>query len=632
MTQTEQSATVIAVTAASTLPPTPTAPTPVNDSVSRMTSKGNIANIPPHSYCTSYSGLPERLTSDDSSPLYSDAVLRELLEASRTPLARCPVTNITITTPLHAEAWARRLAATHYPSPAAAVTLVKCLRLGVDLGFRGDRTCTQIGPNLSSANDHPTAIADDLAKETEIGRRRGPYSQPPFTFFYSNPLGVVFKKGKSKPRVIHHLSWPRSSSAGHSVNASTVEFEVKLDAFDKSVQAVRQLGNGCFLSKIDVDSAYRNIPVRPADWPLLGMQWDNKYYFDIVVQFGLASATAIFEWYSSAAQHIAQRSLAIQYLVHYVDDFMLIMHDHDAAKLKLQQLLALFAELGIPISMKKLEGPVTSIVFLGILFDTVAMTIRLDDERLAAIHSELAAWNERVSASREELQSLIGILSFAAKVVAPGRTFLRRMIDHLKTIPNHADSTAPFPLSSDFQKDLQWWRQFLTRWNGVSVVPDVDWSPAHTLAIYTDACVAGYGALFGPHWFACQWTEQEEELAARDKRDSMPFKELYALAKAAVTWGPQWKGRKILFHCDCQPNVDAWRRGDSSKPAISNLIRTLLFIAATHEFNMNIIHIPGVKNVYADMLSRGQVQRFLDSHAQHDPSPTIPLPLPTQTW
>jgi hypothetical protein len=234
-------------------------------------------------------------------------------------------------------------------------------------------------------------------------------------------------------------------------------------------------------------------------------------------------------------------------------------------------------------------------------------------------------------ASREELQSLIGILSFAAKVVAPGRTFLRRMIDHLKTIPNHADSSTPFPLSSDFLKDLQWWRQFLTRWNGVSVVPGVDWSPAHTLAIYTDASVAGYGALFGPHWFACQWTEQEEELAARDKRDSMPFKELYALANAAATWGPQWKGRKILFHCDCQPNVDAWRRGDSSKPAISNLIRTLLFIAATHEFNMNIIHIPGVKNVYADMLSRGQVQRFLDSHPQHDPSPTIPL-LPTQTW
>ena len=94
----------------------------------------------------------------------------------------------------------------------------------------------------------------------------------------------------------------------------------------------------------------------------------------------------------------------------------------------------------------------------------------------------------------------------------------------------------------------------------------------------------------------------------------------------------QWQGRKILFHTDCQPNVDAWRKGDSRKPQISHLIRTLLFLAATHNFNMNMIHIPGVDNVFADLLSRGQVQRFLESTDQHDRSPTIPLPLPIQTW
>jgi hypothetical protein len=47
---------------------------------------------------------------------------------------------------------------------------------------------------------------------------------------------------------------------------------------------------------------------------------------------------------------------------------------------------------------------------------------------------------------------------------------------------------------------------------------------------------------------------------------------------------------------------------------------------------MNIVHIPGVDNVCADLLSRGQVKRFLACPGQHDPSPTIPLPLPIQTW
>ena len=48
---------------------------------------------------------------------------------------------------------------------------------------------------------------------------------------------------------------------------------------------------------------------------------------------------------------------------------------------------------------------------------------------------------------------------------------------------------------------------------------------------------SGYGALFGNSWFACTWTVEEEQQAARDKRDSMPFKELYALTLAATTWG-----------------------------------------------------------------------------------------------
>jgi len=468
--------------------------------------------------------------------------------------------------------------------------------------------------------------------ETNNGRRKGPYKTTPFySFFYSNPLGVVFKKGKSKPRVIHHLSWPRSR-ANASVNASITDFPVKLDAFDRALKIVRELGSGGLMSKIDIESAYRCIPVRPADWPLLGLRWNDEYFFDTVMQFGITSATAIFEWYSSAAEYIVSRTCAINNIVHYVDDFITFVHGMEAAKLALTSLLALFAELGIPVSLNKLEGPVTLMTFLGILFDTIAMTIRLDDEKLANIHAELTRWDQRTTASKEELQSLVGVLSFASKVVAPGRTFLRRMIDHISSLPSNTDSTTQHPLSDSFDNDLQWWRRFMTQWNGVAIIPDANWSPAHALQIYTDACVQGYGAVFGTHWFACSWSDEEQQLAARDKRDSMPWKELYALTKAAATWGSQWKGRKILFHTDCQPNVAAWRSGSSKQAQINQLMRTLLFIAATHDFNLNLIHVSGVNNVCADWLSRGQVERFLQSPGQHDPLPTTPLPLPTQVW
>ena len=400
--------------------------------------------MPPPIYCNLYSSLPTSLSSSSNNETYP---FKQLFDAANTPIAVCPITNFAISTPFIAMAWAQRLAATRYPNPAAAVTLVKCLRVGVDLGFYGDRDRIQIGPNLESAADHPDAIDKNIADELANGRRKGPYTSTPFqSTFYSNPLGVVFKKGKSKPRVIHHLSWPRST-AKISVNASIYDFDVKLDAFEKALVAIREIGAGCLMSKIDIESAYRCIPVRPEDWPLLGLQWRDQFYFDVVMQFGITSATAIFEWYSSAAQYIAERTCALKHVVHYVDDFMILIKGIDAAKLALESVIKLFAELGIPISMSKLEGPATSMIFLGILFDSESMTIRLDEDKLTSIHDELSAWSDRSTASREQLQSIIGILSFAAKVVAPGRTFLRRMIDHMKTIPYHSDASTQHPLS-----------------------------------------------------------------------------------------------------------------------------------------------------------------------------------------
>ena len=133
------------------------------------------------------------------------------------------------------------------------------------------------------------------------------------------------------------------------------DFNVKLDAFDRAVVMARQLGKGAFMSKIDIESAYRCIPVRPVDWPLLGMSWNNQFYFDIVMQFGITSATAIFEWYSSAAQYIVEKSCGISNIVHYIDDFFTLVNGLAAAKHALKNILAVFAELGLPVSLSKLE-------------------------------------------------------------------------------------------------------------------------------------------------------------------------------------------------------------------------------------------------------------------------------------
>ncbi len=90
--------------------------------------------------------------------------------------------------------------------------------------------------------------------------------------------------------------------------------------------------------------------------------------------------------------------------------------------------------LGLPVAPDKVEGPTTTITFLGIELDSVALKIRLPVVKLQRLRVALADWEGRRSATKQQLQSIIGHLSHAAQVVKPGRTFLRELIRTM-TIP-----------------------------------------------------------------------------------------------------------------------------------------------------------------------------------------------------
>ena len=57
----------------------------------------------------------------------------------------------------------------------------------------------------------------------------------------------------------------------------------------------------------------------------------------------------------------------------------------------LDKLMQTCNELGIPLAEDKLEGPSTSITFLGIVIDTSKFEIRLLEEKLQRTHQEVAS-------------------------------------------------------------------------------------------------------------------------------------------------------------------------------------------------------------------------------------------------
>ena len=114
--------------------------------------------------------------------------------------------------------------------------------------------------------------------------------------------------------------------------------------------------------------------------------------------------------------------------------------------------------MSLPLKLEKIEGPSSTLVFLGIMLDNTKQETSLPQQKLEELKCLIAAWKGRSICTKSELLQLIGKLAHATKVVVAGRTFLRRMID-TAMIVKHLDHH--IKLRSEFASDLAWWECFL---------------------------------------------------------------------------------------------------------------------------------------------------------------------------
>lgn len=91
---------------------------------------------------------------------------------------------------------------------------------------------------------------------------------------------------------------------------------------------------------------------------------------------------------------------------------------------------------------------------------------------------------------------------------------------------------------------------------------------------------------------------------------SIAYRELLAVVTACACWGKFLAGKKILLECDNSSVVYCVNQGTSKSPAVMTLIRQLFFMAARFNFDLRLIHVAGVLNVAADLLSRLRVVEF----------------------
>lgn len=293
---------------------------------------------------------------------------------------------------------------------------------GVLEGFRIVDDGVYIEPyfcrNYKSVLEEPcySVINELIIEELDLGRFIITDARPDCV----HALGAVPKRGGGY-QPITDCRCPIGSSINNFMSETHQYFCYNLVDFVSSF-----MHRGVFMSTVDISSAYRSIHIHPDHWRYHGLSWvvggEQKYLFDTRLSFGLKCAPFVFTQISNFVVRCLIRR-GVTNLVNYLDDYILFGDCFDSCQHAQMVLISVLISLGFYVSWTKCTSPSRVTRYLGIIFDSVELQLRLPLEKLQAIHDELRFFKDKSRASQHQLQRLCGLIAHAAKLVRGGRTF-----------------------------------------------------------------------------------------------------------------------------------------------------------------------------------------------------------------
>nr|XP_033806845.1 uncharacterized protein LOC117363363 isoform X1 [Geotrypetes seraphini] len=320
---------------------------------------------------------------------------------------------------------------------------------------------------------------------------------------------------------------------------------------------------------------------------------------------GCSISCAYFEMFSSFLHWVLVQQVGVDSVVHYLDDFLFIGAGSSGVCARLKQVFEDLAEdFGVPLARDKSEGPVTSLVFLGIELDTEALVTRLP---LLKVRQLLGLIEQVIQAPKSTLhtiQSLLGSLNFACRVLPMGRAFSRRLAASTSGV---RDRHHFLRLPAGVRADLRMWAVFLRDFNGTvpMLAPELS---SVDLELFSDAAGGvGFGLYCNGDWCAERWPA---EWVRSGVTKNITLLELFPLLVACELWSGVLRNRRVVFWCDNLGVVEVVNRQAARCLAVNALMRELVLRCLRLNLFVRARHVPGLQNGIADALSRFNFLQF----------------------
>ena len=457
--------------------------------------------------------------------------------------------------------------------------------------FAGDPTPNTV--NHRGAEKFPSVIDDYVTRELKFRSTFGPFGIPPFMNRIGiSPFSTREKRDSPDRRIIMDLSFPiHGKSVNQGISADHYlgqPIELRYPTIDTLAARIAELGPGCKLFKLDLCKYFRQIPVCPFDYSLLGWRWRGLLFFDRCMPMGLRSAAYVAQRISNCIAHMHHQ--AGYFSINYLDDFGSAEIESKAWD-SYTMLRKLLHEIGVKEAEHKSVEPCTRLTFLGVTFDTIKMTMEVSDDRLIELREELSKWKHRSLFTRKNLESLIGKLQFVTNCVRGSRVFLARLIQRLTGLQNGQLT----PVDEDISKDIDWWHRFLPTFNGVGIL----WYTQITIPdemLATDSCLVGAGGICQDEYFAVKYSKEQLEATT-----NIAQREMMAIIIALKCWYRKLHSKSFKIRCDNLAVCQCLNKGIAKDKFLLKGLREVAWLSAKYSFQIKTVHIFGSINVIPDL-------------------------------
>ena len=198
--------------------------------------------------------------------------------------------------------------------------------------------------------------------------------------------------------------------------------------------------------------------------------------------------------------------------------------------------------------------------------------------------------------------------------------FSRRLIDLLKKI-EEAESEKKkgnprIRLNIEFQKDIQWWLDFASKFNGKATM--VKYNFGQGPSFISDASLSGYGFHSGSDWQAGFFQSEEfpnwENYTIEghrhwvnvnfEKTMNINVLELVPIWLAIKRFGDIWKNLHIIVYSDNTQVVNMVNKGISSNKVAMDMLRDIFWDCATGNIYLTARYLSTKDNIVCDFLSQ----------------------------